>query len=100
MGLSKSAKAQYIKDHPGSKYAKAAKQNKQIKKQFSKHSAGSLHRELGVEPGKKLPISKLKQLANSSHPLAGRARLVVSLQGHSWKKAATATKRKRRTKVV
>lgn len=41
---------------------------------------GSLHRVLGVEHGKPLPLGKLAKLAKSDHPLAGRARLVLNLK--------------------
>lgn len=98
MGLSKEAKNKYITDHPNSKYAKAAKQNRQIKKQFDKHPAGSLHTTMGVPKGTKLPIAKLRKMANSDHKLAGRARMALSLQGYKLK-PITKT-RKRRTKVL
>jgi hypothetical protein len=41
---------------------------------------GSLHRYLGIEKGKPLPLGKLEKLAGSDHPLADRARLVLNLK--------------------
>ncbi len=41
---------------------------------------GSLHDCLGVPHGKPIPLGRLAKLADSDHPLAGRARLVLSLK--------------------
>jgi len=41
---------------------------------------GSLHEYFGIEHGKPLPLGNLEKLANSDHPLAGRARLVLNLK--------------------
>jgi hypothetical protein len=38
---------------------------------------GSLHEHLGIPHGQTIPLGKLEKLANSDHPLAGRARLVL-----------------------
>lgn len=45
-----------------------------------KEQKGSLHEHLGIEKGQPLPLGKLQKLADSDHPLARRARLVLNLK--------------------
>ncbi len=42
---------------------------------------GILHKALGVPPGTKFPLSKLKKTDNGNSALAGRARLAETLRG-------------------
>jgi hypothetical protein len=80
--LSSEQKKQYVRDHPNSKFGRKIKQNRSIRRAFGDKPKGSLHKHLGVPIGRKLAISKLNKLANSNHRLAGRARMVLSLQGY------------------
>ena len=57
-----------------------AKPNKWIQKAI-KHK-GSLHRDLGIKQGEKIPEKKLNKALHSSNPkVARRARLAKTLRG-------------------
>ncbi len=50
---------------------------KWVGKAFGAHP-GALHRELGIAPGSKIPVAKLKKAAASDGKLGARARLALT----------------------
>lgn len=57
-----------------------------IQKALRKHKKGSLHRQLGVPTGKKIPLSILRRAARQFGILGRRARLALTLRGMRHKK--------------
>jgi len=51
-----------------------------IQKALAKHKEGTLHKALGVEMGKKIPMGKLEEAAKAKGKLGKRARLAMTLR--------------------
>jgi hypothetical protein len=64
------------------------KPEKWIQQALKNHKPGTLHRELRVPLGQKLPLPLLRKASKAPGKLGRRARLALTLRGFSEKRAA------------